>query len=203
MPVTLRARVAACLLTGTLLGTGCGGDTAGPETTAEPTPTASATPTPYVFATPPTVSRPELTVDGLGPVRLGAPVTEAVARGWAIRDDRCGWRTGPELLSDGVELYFADDRISEIWLGSTTLSTARGARVGMTVEQIETLYAGELAYERRDSLGGRVILPVVRHGERELLFFALGDEDAEPGPWAPVTAIGARASGLALTRPGC
>lgn len=201
MSATSRPRLILGVVALAVLLAGCGGGGAASPGRATPSPTPTATP--YVFKTPPPISTPALTADGLGPIRLDTPAQEAVAQGWATRDDGCGWRTAPALLSEGVELYFADDRISEVWLGSAAHSTDVGARVGMHVEQIATLYAGELTYETRNSLGGRVILPIVRQGDHELLFFGLGDEDATPGPRAPLTGIGARPYGADLTRPTC
>lgn len=202
MAVTLRPRVLFGAVALVLMLAGCGGGS-GSSGAEAPSPTASPTRSPYVFDTPPPISTPTLTAEGLGPIRLGTSAEDAVAQGWAVRDDRCGWRTSPTLRADGVELYFADDRISEIWLGNAAHSTAAGARVGMLLEQIETLYAGDLTYETRNSLGGRLILPIVRSGDSELLFFGLGDEDATPGPRAPLTAIAARAYGTDLSRPSC
>lgn len=177
--------------------TGCGGGTSEPAG-SEPEPTR----TPYVFATPPPISSPALSADGLGEIRLGTPATDAQTRGWAIRDERCGWRTGPHLKATGVELFFADDAISEVWLGNSSHSTTTGARVGMAVEQIETLHP-DLEFERRDTVGGSAYLSIVRSGDRELLFYGLGDEDATPDPRSPLTGIAARAYGTPLTRPAC
>lgn len=200
-----RGRIALGLAALALL-TGCGGGTGPGNLSASATgsPTATPTRTPYVFDTPPPISDRALTTDGLGPIRLGTPVDQAVRLDWAVRDARCGWRTAPGLLAEGVELRFgADDRISDIWLGNSTYGTAEGARVGMVLEQIETLFGEDLAYERRDSPAGSALLPIVRRGDRELLFFGLGDEDATPGPRAPLTGIAARAYGLDVTRPTC
>lgn len=202
MTVPLRARLTLCALASALVLSGCGGD-AGSEGTAYPSPTVSETRTPYAFDTPPPISTPALTADGLGPIRLGTPAEEAMAQGWAVRDDRCRWRTASDLLAGGVELHFADDRVSEVWLGNATHSTAQGARVGMRIEQVETLYAGQLEYQTRASPSGRAIVPIVRRGDHELLFFGLGDKDATPGPQAPLTAIVAQAYGTDLHRPSC
>lgn len=201
MMVRFRPRVVLGAVAMALLLSGCGGGPGTPGTTS-PSPTVSPTLTPYVFETPPPISTPALTPEGLGPMRLGTPAEEAVTQGWAISGDQC-WRTSPSLLADGVELYFTDGRISEIWIGNASHSTGTGARVGMQIEQIETLYADDLTYETRDSLGGQVVLPIVRRGDHELLFFGLGDEDATPGPGAPLTGIAARAYGTDLTRPSC
>ena len=132
MAVTLRPRLILGAVALALMLTGCGGgaDSSG---TVTPSPTVTPTPSPYVFTTPPPISSPALTADGLGPIRLGTPAEEAAAQGWAIRDDRCGWRTAPDLLTDGVELYFTDR--TAVWLGSAP-TAPRGCSVGMPSQSI-------------------------------------------------------------------
>lgn len=208
--MALRHALAATAVLATLV-TGCGGAPGEPD--PERTPSATPTPTASPFPSP-TITRSEvpsralpgavLTADGLGPVRLGMPLAEARDRGWATELPHCRrWGAAPQLAAEGIDLVFADDRLTEIWLGNPTHRTADWARVGMHIEDVLGLYRERLKFERRNTVGGPMVVPFVHTGDREIVFFAVGDEDATPGLRSPVSAIGARAYGGAVERPRC
>lgn len=193
----------------TLVLSGCG---AAPSTPGDPSP--SPTPTAYPTASPSPYEGPggsgeyaglRLSTDGLGPILLGLDVAEGRQRGWVTRLPHCDrWGSSPALIAEGVDLLFDEsDRLAEIWLGHPAHPTVEGARVGMRLEEIAYVYGPRLTFERRGSVSGVQYVPLVRAGDRELVFFGIGDEDATPSPHAPVSAIGARAYGGDIERPAC
>lgn len=202
-----RTFFAASLVAAALLVGGCGEST--PDAGTPPTPTPSP-----VYPTP-TITPVEsgsavlpgatLTPDGLGPVQLGLKVDEGVRRGWVARLDHCDrWGASPELMAEGIDLLFDDDqRLVEVWLGNPLHRTDEYVRVGMHIEDATAIYRERLEFEQRDSVGGKFFVSFVREGDREIAFYAIGDENATPGWRSPISAIGARAYGLPIERPAC
>jgi len=187
-----------------------GGDSTEPQVTPTPTPTAeplvTSSPTPYAGPTgAPERAAWQLTAQSLGPLELGMTVPDGESNGWVARLPHCDrWGSSPALRQEGIDLVFDDqDRLAEIWLGNSVHATADGARVGMAIEEIAFFHGTDLEFEERDSVGGRLMVPFVRAGEHELVFYAIGNENETPGPRAPVTAIGARAYGKDVVRPSC
>lgn len=203
----VRARVAGLAVI--LLLTGCGGSgAASGGTSPTPSPTAYPTASPRPYSGPSgrgAYAGLQLSTDGLGPILLGLDATQGQEHGWVARLAGCDrWGSSPALLAEGVDLVFdSSDRLSEIWLGNPTHATVAGARVGMAVEEIAYLYGDQLRFERRPSVSGALTVPYVRDGDHELIFYAIGDEDATPGARAPVSGIAARAYGGAIERPRC
>lgn len=197
------------LVSAAMLMSGCGGLSAAPgDATPSPTPTAYPTASPSPYEGPAgsgEYAGLRLSADGLGPIVLGLDVAEGRERGWVARLPHCDrWGASPVLIAEGVDLVFDEsDRLAEIWLGNPVHPTVEGARVGMRLEEIAYLYGPRLAFERRGAVSGTLRLPLVRNGDREVVFFGIGDEDATPGPHAPVSAIGARAYGGDIERPQC
>lgn len=197
------------VLSAALLLAGCGGTSTGPgDTSPSPTPTAYPTASPSPYAGPAGADEyagMRLSADGFGPIRLGLDVAEGRERGWVARLDHCDrWGSSPALLAEGVDLVFdASGRLAEIWLGNPIHPTSEGARVGMSLEEIAYFYGPRLTFEQRGGVGGSLYVPHVRSGDREMVFYGIGDEDATPGPHAPISAIGARAYGGDIDRPDC
>lgn len=197
--------------------TGCGGaggtsDGASPSPdsshTATPSPTPMPTSSPTAYAGP--TGAPErvnwqLSTDSFGPLRLGMTAADGVADGLVARLPHCDrWGASPDLVAEGVDLVFnGQDQLAEIWLGSPMHTTTSGVRVGMAMEEVAYFHHSDLQFEERGSIGGTMQVPFVRTGDRELVFYALGDENEIPGPRAPVTGIGARAYGGDIDRPRC
>lgn len=91
-----------------------------------------------------------VTLYGIGPIRAGMSVAEAsssISATLALPDgvDQTGcaylqWPGGP----DGVSIMVENLTIARVDVRSETMATEEGARVGDTVERINTLYPGRV-----------------------------------------------------------
>jgi hypothetical protein len=125
-------------------------DTAAPvaASPAAPADTTPAPPTPKPAEPPSALA---VTARGLGPLQAGMTIAQArTALNGALIGPKsadtssCGyvqWRGGPP----GVRIMTASGRIARIDVGSGTLATAAGARIGDSEQLIDSLYAGRVA----------------------------------------------------------
>lgn len=171
--VLLRSGVVAVAM---ILAAGC---TSSGDSTATPTPTMSSGPT--VTPTPsygPGLEGAVIQPGGLGPLRVGLPLAEVQAGGWAARDDICqDWDAISVLRDKGVSVTFDQERIYEIWVAEPTFATAKGITVGATPAELEEAYGADLQTETREGGGGPYTARFVEEGEHELLFLAESPED--------------------------
>lgn len=171
-----------------ILAAGC---TTSGDSTATPTATMSSaltvTPTPAPSSSPsvsptasygPGLEGAVIEPGGLGPLRVGMPLGEVQANGWAARDEICeDWDVVPELRDKGVSVTFDQERIYEIWVAEPTFATAEGITVGATLAELEQAYGADLQTETREGGGGPYTARFVEEGEHELLFLAESPQD--------------------------
>jgi hypothetical protein len=79
------------------------------------------------------------------------------------------WVANPDLFRDGVSLYLGTS-LEEIDLTKATYATRSGARIGMTVKDLRSLYGSNLTIETKNGDGGAFQAPIVRAGYREVIF---------------------------------
>ncbi|MFH9229011.1 esterase/lipase family protein [Streptomyces lydicus] len=140
------------------------------------------------------VNRDRLTVNGLGPLKIGmthaeaekavsAPITTE-QRGASCSDDRV------QGAPDGLSLRFANDRLVAIAVTppATTVSTASGIRIGSTRDEVLKTYSSEVTASpgvqgdeelvfapTRAQFAGKVIVFGVDHGSVAL--FIAGERE--------------------------
>lgn len=183
--ILLRSGVVAVAV---ILAAGCTGTG---DSTATPTPTQTSgttvTPVPPPSSSPtvsptasygPGLDGAVIEPGGLGPLRVGMPLSEVQAGGWAARDEICAdWDVVQELRDKGVSVTFDQERIYEIWVAEPTFATEKGIRVGATGEELEQAYGADLQTETRQGGGGPYTARFVTEGEHELLFLAESPDD--------------------------
>jgi len=94
-------------------------------------------------------SPPRLTLRGLGPFRIGMSFTDAAAAyaGHLAREEGQVGRTYCALMPDGPDgllLMFSDDRLVRIDVLGTEIASLSGARVGLGLESLVSLYGDRL-----------------------------------------------------------
>lgn len=170
-----------------------------PEPTAtSPTRTPRVTPSPR--ATPRSASLDGAAIDpgGVGPIRIGMPLSEAQANGWVAMNEQCPrWDASPELLARGLSFTFVDDRLYEIWVRGFEFATEDHIRVSDTLRKAKQVYGSRLQTEMRDGGGGRLPAWFIVEGEHELLFL-----EQDPGRDQTIKAILARTHGTPVVE-GC
>ncbi len=121
-----------------------------------------------------------LTTKGLGPLKLGAKYRDLQKLGyvrWARPDEYCraGFPTTTlERRGLSVDIIRRDDRLEELWVTSSKVKTAAGARVGMTVEQVLKRYGSKAVATTKQGNGGPFyVVEVVERGNA--LVFTLED----------------------------
>jgi hypothetical protein len=96
---------------------------------------------------------PVLTMEGLGPIRIGTTRAQVEAVAGDVKPDElydpahpdyC-WQGQARDLEDG-SLMFEEGRLVAITVGET-YRTRRGARIGMTEAQAQAVYGGRLLVE--------------------------------------------------------
>ena len=157
MNASRRLLVATSLLS-SLAACSTGSDTARTESAVLATPAVPAT-------TPPAATLPEKTLpastpptwqvseSGIGPLRAGMSIGEAVrasqgalAAGTETSRKECAyvaWRDGPP----GVRVMTEGGQVVRFDVGSGTLATTSGARIGDSEKRIDSLYAGRVRVE--------------------------------------------------------
>lgn len=150
-----------------------------PSLTLPPPPPAATPPKPPKPPTPPRpapLRRPVITVDGLGPYRVGTTAADLVRAGRLVRvgpgvDSACEvWyrATPPYAPALGV-VQIHDGVLRSLSVNTRKYATSSGARVGMTLDDLRRIYgAGRLVrldnpYEGPDGWS-------VRAGDRAVVF---------------------------------
>lgn len=113
-----------------------------------------------------------LTTAGLGPLTIGMSLAALKQGGYVVASSEpCtpAWVANPDLFRDGVTLY-AGTNLESIELTSPTYATRSGARVGMTVNGLRILYGANLTIETKNGAAGPFQVPIVRAGDREVVF---------------------------------
>lgn len=113
-----------------------------------------------------------LTTAGLGPLTFGMSLAAFKQGGYLVpSSEACvpAWVANPDLFRDGVTLYMGTS-LEEIRLTNATYATRSGARVGMTVKDLRSLYGANLTIETKNGDGGAFQAPIVRAGDREVAF---------------------------------
>lgn len=193
---TLSAMAVAALAIAVLAGcTGAPADAGEPHETpvvddasATPTPSSTPSPTPApVVPDPADAATWLIDAEGIGPLRLGMPIDEAVALMAGYTVETCANPSVRFLRTDDItepSLAFAaadDGRLSLVMLlDSTGPATAEGIRIGSTVTDVTDAYSG-LEFTRHYS--DRYTL----EGTPGWITFATADVD--DGATAPIAAI--------------
>jgi hypothetical protein len=115
--------------------------------------------------------------DGLGPLVLGTPYSAILGQGLVVATPtgECRpWDVSPALAADGVSVDFSGstftDRLIQVSVHTSKYATVSGARVGMTLHQIQGIYGTRLVIETKEGDGGPFEAAVVRAGGREVAF---------------------------------
>jgi hypothetical protein len=89
-----------------------------------------------------------LSLKGLGPLRIGTPLSEVTSRLEFVKDKDFSSQSCSVLRLTGVPagliIMITNGQVSSINVNSSEYTSLRGARVGMTEEQLMGLYPGEL-----------------------------------------------------------
>ena len=188
----------------------CGGDDPTPAASTTPVPGATAPATTASSSTSATASESELgdhdpsdptpaagdqvststkiTFEGFGPYRLGATGAELAVRKVVVDSTFCqdAWEPITSAKTLGVMLSFdRDGALQTVQVKNPMVTTDRGARMGMTLAQVERLYDGQLTYVAKMSeYGGETKFAVVTRDGREVRFVPTDADggwlDAEP-----------------------
>ncbi|MDO5286448.1 MAG: hypothetical protein Q4G45_06445 [Actinomycetia bacterium] len=118
-----------------------------------------------------------LTTQGIGGVRLHAPVSTLVPNQYAVplRDENCAerWKPGPALERRGISFHLStEETLVEIILRDGTHTTESGAKVGMTFAQVKKIYGDRGRLETKKGVGGQHQVFTVASGGREVAFMA-------------------------------
>jgi len=113
-----------------------------------------------------------LTTAGLGPLTMGMSLTALQQGGYVVAGPMpypCSSVANAALDRDGVYLGVSDS-VREIWLNKGTYATRSGARVGMTVAQLRSIYGDNLVTVTKNGSGGPFQAPAIQAGDREVVF---------------------------------
>lgn len=114
-----------------------------------------------------------VTTAGLGPLTVGMSVSALQEGGYVVANpSQCvsPWVSNASLEGDGVSLVVTDNALTSIYLAKATYATDLGARVGMTVADLRKIYGADLVTDVKSGGGGPFAVPIVRAGDRELVF---------------------------------
>lgn len=166
--------VVALVLVALLPLSGCGGAAAQWRApTASATPSAGPTPTPT--AAPPTPSPDQLilSVDGIGPYKIGVSTVASLQADGLITSadpyypDVCSQiftALGTREWTGRFTLYFKADLLVAIVTAAPEIKSVSGAQVGMTTARIEQIYGSRVVAS--DGYGGARIYTVTVQGRR-------------------------------------
>ena len=174
-PATSTASVNASAITSSTGSSSATATQSGSVTSSAPTATASS---PWT-----------LSINGLGPLKLGTPYTALRQQGYVTVEtgDCPGSWTSQALQDKGVYLYpsgqGATAILAEVSITKGTYATVSGARVGTTMSQLRVLYGSQLTTETKNGNGGPFVVANVKVGTREIVFyFPYGSTLADTDP---------------------
>jgi hypothetical protein len=155
-PTVVRSFAVAALAVMTVaIAAGCKKDSGAPptatppaSTTAAGTPPASVSPSPSSAASPSPTAGPAMVfeADGIGPYVIGTSLADLQGRALVtavFESPHCTDAKGAEATgryAGQVTLSFKADRLIAVNTNSTSLVTPSGARVGMTLAQLQAVY---------------------------------------------------------------
>jgi hypothetical protein len=130
-----------------------------------------------------------LSINGLGPLKLGTPYTALRQQGYVTVEtgDCPGSWTSQALQDKGVYLYPSGQGdtavLAEVSITKGMYATVSGARVGTTMSQLRVLYGSQLTTETKNGNGGPFVVANVKVGTREIVFyFPYGSTLADTDP---------------------
>jgi hypothetical protein len=147
--------VAALAVTVAAMAAGCKKDSGAPSSASSPppptaaaSPSASASPAPSSSASPSPTPDPAtvFAADGIGPYVIGTSLSDLQGRALVTaiyESPHCADAKGAEAtgrFAGQITLSFKADRLTAVNTDSTALVTPSGARVGMTLAQIQAIY---------------------------------------------------------------
>jgi hypothetical protein len=149
--------IAALAVTVVAIAAGCTKDSGATPTSAPPAPTTPAatpsgggSPSPSPSAPPSPTADPAtvFAADGIGPYVIGTSLADLQGRALVTgisESPLCDDAKGAEAtgrFAGQITLSFRADRLTAVTTNSTTLVTPSGARVGMTLAQLQAVYGG-------------------------------------------------------------
>ncbi|WP_161971518.1 vWA domain-containing protein [Acidipropionibacterium jensenii] len=121
-----------------------------------------------------------ITMDGAGPIVLG--MTRETLEGPSVNlsmEDECQAQDSPDTFNgsvsglDGYHLRFMDGKLTAMMVNAPGARTSSGARLGMSVKDLLSLYQGTLTVDKEHGSYSYTA------GGRTLEFSSLGDSDME------------------------
>ncbi|MFC7624334.1 hypothetical protein [Microlunatus sp. GCM10028923] len=113
-----------------------------------------------------------LDTNGLGPLKIGQPVTHLVNQGFlepSTKECTGGLAESQQLESKRVRLVWFDV-VEEVHLFGPAYQTRSGARVGMSLRQIRAIYGNRIKQVSKQGNGGPFPVLTVTVGDREIVF---------------------------------
>lgn len=118
----------------------------------------------------------KIDLTGLGPIRVGMTITEAMAAGGIAlvsstrRDKTCRYYE-PEAGPKGISFMVVDDRIIriDVWSDSR-VKTLSGAQIGSTEAELNALYPGQIEVTPNPFTQGNYLTYVPEAGSGEALY---------------------------------
>ncbi len=117
-----------------------------------------------------------MTLGGLGPLRIGAPVAELRARFKAVAGEAypdpevdCAYWTSP--LYPGVQMMVSGGRLVRLETEDPRYRTPGGARVGLTEAELRARYGARMRVEEHPYMGpeGKYLIVRARHAPLGLI----------------------------------
>lgn len=119
-----------------------------------------------------------LTHTGLGPLQAGGSRADWFRLGYMVSEPLCGgYLSGPVLTSRGISV----DGLADVAVSSPAILTVAGAKVGMSIAQIQAIYGSAFRIVPKINHGETQYFGSVRSGNRELQFRVLGGPDGYGG----------------------
>lgn len=118
------------------------------------------------------IKQAPITMNGIGDLRLGADGSDLEQRGLATATDgQCDANYITVTRLDGsVAGDFRGSRLTGLWVRDTAMKTTAGAHVGMSVSEVQRLYAGKLRSSTHQGDMSAIKTLVYTYGGRILEF---------------------------------
>lgn len=133
---------------------------------------------PAVTQVPPwIIDQSRLDVTGLGPLQIGTSVRDLQRLGYLGDASDVCLLESQSLQNRGVDIRNSETSLEELLIYKNQVWTVEGARVGMTVGEIKTIYGDRLQLQDKSApLDKTVPVAVVQRDGYELVFFDKRDD---------------------------
>ena len=116
-----------------------------------------------------------LSLEGLGPLRIGMTASEVRNAGYRIAEPEFGELNGCAQVriieQEGVRLMFETDRVSRIEVNTPNILSVSGAHVGQSEEEIKRIYGSRLIIEGHQYDPDGHYLKVLSHDKKSSMVF--------------------------------